>query len=150
MEEGEEGGNGTIIKDDNPDLPPFCPKVTDNPNNTFSNNTPADRKRNEARKRSITTGTVLDKPHEARTRAMLSFTSYDGAWLHQQFKLMNWNILADQYCTESMYPYAENWCLSWDYRKNLIAQELKSIAADIITLQEVEECKNENMIFKAL
>lgn len=52
---------------------------------------------------------------------------------------MNWNILADQYCTEQQYPYAESWVLGWDYRKQLIVQEIASMATDIITLQEVEE-----------
>ncbi|CAD7971813.1 unnamed protein product [Amoebophrya sp. A120] len=89
--------------------------------------------------KSIITGTVLDKPHEARTRSMMTAYSMDGAWLHQQFKLMNWNILADQYCNEAQYPYAEPWVLAWDYRKHLILQEIRSIAADIVTLQEVEQ-----------
>ena len=54
-------------------------------------------------------------------------------------QLMNWNILADQYCNEGQYPYAEPWVLGWDYRKQLILQEIRSIAADIVTLQEVEQ-----------
>jgi CCR4-NOT transcription complex subunit 6 len=38
-----------------------------------------------------------------------------------------------------MYPYAEKWTLSWTWRKHLILKELKSMAADIITLQEVQK-----------
>merc|ERR1719311_175151 len=88
---------------------------------------------------SITTGTVIPTPKEARTRRMISNGgTFNAEWLSQQFKVMNWNILADLYCTESMYPYAEKWTLSWSWRKHLILKELKSMAADIITLQEVQ------------
>merc|ERR1719161_1784557 len=52
---------------------------------------------------------------------------------------MNWNILADLYASESVYPYCERWALSWNWRKHLIVKELKSMAADIITLQEVQK-----------
>jgi CCR4-NOT transcription complex subunit 6 len=88
----------------------------------------------------ITTGTVIPTPKEARTRRMISNGgTFNAEWLNQQFKVMNWNILADLYCTESMYPYAEKWTLSWSWRKHLILKELKSMAADIITLQEVQK-----------
>jgi CCR4-NOT transcription complex subunit 6 len=89
---------------------------------------------------SITTGTVIPTPKEARTRRMISNGgTFNAEWLSQQFKVMNWNVLADLYCTESMYPYAEKWTLSWSWRKHLILKELKSMAADIITLQEVQK-----------
>jgi len=89
---------------------------------------------------SITTGTVIPTPKEARTRRMISNGgTFNAEWLSQQFKVMNWNVLADLYCTESMYPYSEKWTLSWSWRKHLILKELKSMAADIITLQEVQK-----------
>merc|ERR1711904_689879 len=89
---------------------------------------------------SITTDTVIPTPKEARTRRMISNGgAFNAEWLSQQFKVMNWNILADLYCTESMYPYAEKWTLSWSWRKHLILKELKSMACDIITLQEVQK-----------
>mmetsp|Transcript_7748 Transcript_7748/g.17196 ORF Transcript_7748/g.17196 Transcript_7748/m.17196 type:complete len:624 (+) Transcript_7748:75-1946(+) len=89
---------------------------------------------------SITTGTVIPTPKEARTRRMISNVGQINAeWLSQQFKVMNWNVLADLYATESVYPYCEKWALSWSWRKHLILKELKSMAADIITLQEVQK-----------
>lgn len=89
---------------------------------------------------SILTGTVIPTPKEARTRRMISNGgTFNAEWLSQQFKVMNWNVLADLYCTESMYPYSEKWTLSWTWRKHLILKELKSMAADIITLQEVQK-----------
>jgi CCR4-NOT transcription complex subunit 6 len=89
---------------------------------------------------SITTGTVIPTPKEARTRRMISNGgTFNAEWLSQQFKVMNWNVLADLYATESVYPYCEKWALSWSWRKHLILKELKSMAADIITLQEVQK-----------
>lgn len=89
---------------------------------------------------SLTTGTVIPTPKEARTRRMISNGgTFNAEWLSQQFKVMNWNVLADLYATESVYPYCEKWALSWNWRKHLILKELKSMAADIITLQEVQQ-----------
>lgn len=89
---------------------------------------------------SITTGTVIPTPKEARTRRMISNGgTFNAEWLSKQFKVMNWNVLADLYATESVYPYCEKWALSWTWRKHLIMKELKSMAADIITLQEVQK-----------
>ncbi|CAJ1428128.1 unnamed protein product, partial [Effrenium voratum] len=89
---------------------------------------------------SITTGTVIPTPKEARMRQMISNGgTFNAEWLSKQFKVMNWNILADLYATENVYPYCEKWALSWNWRKHLIIKELKSMAADIITLQEVQK-----------
>lgn len=88
----------------------------------------------------ITTGTVIPTPKEARTRRMIgNGGTFHAEWLSQQFKVMNWNVLADLYASESVYPYCEKWALSWTWRKHLILKELKSMAADIITLQEVQK-----------
>jgi len=89
---------------------------------------------------SITTGTVIPTPKEARTRRMISRGgSFSAEWLIKQFKVMNWNVLADLYATEQYFPYCEKWALSWTWRKHLIIKELKSMTADIITLQEVQK-----------
>jgi len=89
---------------------------------------------------SITTGTVIPTPKEARTRRMISNGGqFNAEWLSKQFKVMNWNVLADLYTNEHQYPYCEKWALSWTWRKHLIVKELKSMTADIITLQEVQK-----------
>ncbi|CAK9103165.1 Carbon catabolite repressor protein 4 homolog 1 (CCR4 homolog 1) [Durusdinium trenchii] len=89
----------------------------------------------------IPTGTILQSPQEARCRRTV--TKQHGQihvdWLNKQFKVMNWNVLADLYANETAYPYCEKWALSWDWRKHLIMKELKSMAVDIITLQEVQK-----------
>jgi len=69
---------------------------------------------------------------------MISNGTFNAEWLSHQFKVMNWNIFADIYATDSMYPYCEKWALAWSWRKELILMELKS-GADIITLQEVQQ-----------
>lgn len=83
----------------------------------------------------ITTGTVIPTPQEARCRRTLmnkNAATYDGTsllngaeWLTKQFKVMNWNVLADLYANESVYPYCEKWALNWTWRKHLIMKELK-------------------------
>eukprot|EP00439_Symbiodinium_sp_Y106_P081235 s569_g20.t1 len=94
----------------------------------------------EASKMVITTGTVIPTPKEVRVRRMVTNGKHLNAeWLNKQFKVMNWNVLADLYATESVYPYCEKWALSWNWRKHLIMKELKAHAADIITLQEVQK-----------
>lgn len=90
----------------------------------------------------ITTGTVIPTPQEARCRRTLTNkndSAFKAEWLNKQFKVMNWNVLADLYANESVYPYCEKWALSWTWRKHLIMKELKSMAVDIITLQEVQK-----------
>lgn len=99
-----------------------------------------DGRDSEKGRMSLTTGTVIPTPKEARTRRMItSSPQFNAEWLSKQFKVMNWNILADLYATESVYPYCEKWALSWTWRKHLILKEVKSMAADIITLQEVQK-----------
>lgn len=46
-----------------------------------------------------------------------------------------YNILADPYATPQMYGYTPSWALTWEYRKELILQEILAYSADIICLQ---------------
>ncbi|CAB3362119.1 Hypothetical predicted protein [Cloeon dipterum] len=54
------------------------------------------------------------------------------------FTVMCYNVLCDKYATRQMYGYCPSWALNWEYRKKGIIQEIRSCAADIISLQEVE------------
>merc|ERR1712203_367084 len=90
--------------------------------------------------KAVVTGTVIPQPKEARTRRMISYKgTFSAEWLNRQFKVLDWNVLAEIYATESQYPYSEKWALSWHFRKHLILEEIKSIDADIICLQEVQK-----------
>ncbi|KAI9239814.1 MAG: Endonuclease/exonuclease/phosphatase [Podila humilis] len=54
------------------------------------------------------------------------------------------NILADPYATPQMYGYTPSWALTWEYRKELILQEILAYSADIVCLQEVESSQYED------
>lgn len=51
------------------------------------------------------------------------------------FSLLSYNILCEKYATAHMYGYTPSWALAWDYRKELILQEVMTYNADIICLQ---------------
>ncbi|KAJ3021509.1 Glucose-repressible alcohol dehydrogenase transcriptional effector [Thoreauomyces humboldtii] len=54
------------------------------------------------------------------------------------FTVMTYNILAEKYATAQQYAYTPSWALSWDYRKDLLLQDILNYNADIICLQEVQ------------
>ncbi|KAI8919346.1 Endonuclease/exonuclease/phosphatase [Powellomyces hirtus] len=54
------------------------------------------------------------------------------------FTVMCWNILSEKYATQSAYAYTPSWALNWDYRKDLLLQDILNYNADIICLQEVQ------------
>ncbi|KAK0543371.1 Glucose-repressible alcohol dehydrogenase transcriptional effector, partial [Tilletia horrida] len=56
----------------------------------------------------------------------------------ETFNLLTYNILCDRYATQQMYGYTPSWALAWDYRKELILQEVMSYSADFCCLQEVD------------
>jgi CCR4-NOT transcription complex subunit 6 len=51
------------------------------------------------------------------------------------FSVLCYNILCEKYATGSMYGYTPSWALNWDYRKELILQEIENLQSDIICLQ---------------
>ena len=52
--------------------------------------------------------------------------------------VLSYNILCDKYATKSHYGYTPSDVLSWDFRKEVILNELKDHDADIVCLQEVD------------
>ena len=58
--------------------------------------------------------------------------------LVQQYRLASWNLLAQEYCKPTDYPWSPPEVLEWDHRKTLITSRLNEIDADIICLQEVQ------------
>ena len=55
-----------------------------------------------------------------------------------KLSVLTYNILCDRYATSSQYGYVPSVALSWDYRKELIMQEIRAQNADIVCLQEVD------------
>ncbi|BGO93945.1 hypothetical protein NBRC10512_007008 [Rhodotorula toruloides] len=56
----------------------------------------------------------------------------------ETFSLLCYNILCDKYATSQMYGYTPSWALNWEYRKELILQEVLNYGSDIVCLQEVD------------
>ena len=52
--------------------------------------------------------------------------------------VLSYNILCDKYATKSHYGYTPSDVLSWDYRREIILNELRDHDADIVCLQEVD------------
>ncbi|KAF4665195.1 CCR4-NOT transcription complex subunit 6-like, partial [Perkinsus chesapeaki] len=72
-------------------------------------------------------------------REMLSvYGALDHIATGQAIKLLNWNILADIYCTPQQYPYCPPWALSWNYRRHLIIKQIAALEGDVVCLQEVQ------------
>ena len=56
------------------------------------------------------------------------------------FTMFCYNILAENYATPQMYGYTPSWALTWEYRKELILQEILAYSADIVCLQVTSLC----------
>lgn len=53
----------------------------------------------------------------------------------ESFTILCYNILCEWYAPGATYPYTPGWALAWDYRKELILQEVMGCGADFICLQ---------------
>lgn len=56
----------------------------------------------------------------------------------ETLSVLSYNILCDKYATSSQFGYTPSDVLSWDYRKDLILNEVKGHDADFICMQEVD------------
>ncbi|KAJ3300703.1 Glucose-repressible alcohol dehydrogenase transcriptional effector [Borealophlyctis nickersoniae] len=61
-----------------------------------------------------------------------------GAAANDSFTVMCYNTLCEKYATAQAYAYTPAWALSWDYRKDLLLQDILNYNADVVCLQEVE------------
>ncbi|KAA1121615.1 Glucose-repressible alcohol dehydrogenase transcriptional effector [Puccinia graminis f. sp. tritici] len=68
----------------------------------------------------------------------------------ETFTTMCYNILCERYATDRMYGYTPSWALNWEYRKDLILQEIMQYGADIICLQEVDVEQYEDFFVQSL
>lgn len=67
-----------------------------------------------------------------------------------QFRVVTYNILADIYATQQMFPYCPRWALNWRYRRAQILRELEQLDADVICLQEVQQDHFQQFLLPAL
>lgn len=68
----------------------------------------------------------------------------------ETFSVLGYNILCEKYATERLYGYTPAWALSWDYRKELILNEIIQSDADFLCLQEVDVAQYEDYFTKHL
>jgi CCR4-NOT transcription complex subunit 6 len=55
----------------------------------------------------------------------------------ERVKVFTWNILCDKYATTQVYGYTPAQALNWEYRKQIIMEEIVERDADILCLQEM-------------
>lgn len=84
----------------------------------------------------LTTPPVQRIPRPLQRR-MLPLTSHTSRKV-RRFTVLTYNILADLYATQQAFPTSEPHALLWQYRRQLILQELELYNADIVCLQEVQ------------
>jgi CCR4-NOT transcription complex subunit 6 len=65
-------------------------------------------------------------------------------------RLMNYNVLADLYASQTQYPYVPLWQLSWAYRGRVVLRQLLAADADVLCLQEVQSDAFEAQLRSAL
>src|SRR5688572_6742310 len=68
---------------------------------------------------------IKDIPHENTGKLKIS--------------VLQWNTLARCYSRAHYHPKLKPEIVSFDYRKNLIAEEIKTLNADLVCLEEVDE-----------
>ena len=65
-------------------------------------------------------------------------------------RIATYNVLAEIYATQQMYPYCDHWALNWNYRKINLLREIKEVGADVLFLQEVQADHYEKHILPEL
>lgn len=93
---------------------------------------------------------IVIEPECSLLSELPSAVASDGTAPAESFTMMCYNILCERYATDRMYGYTPSWALNWDYRKDLILQELMQYGADIICLQEVDVEQYEDFFVQSL
>ncbi|KAG6874504.1 hypothetical protein C0995_010414 [Termitomyces sp. Mi166 len=68
----------------------------------------------------------------------------------ETISVLSYNILCEKYATERLYGYTPAWALTWDYRKELVLEEIKSHDSDFLCLQEVDGAAYEDYFLPRL
>jgi CCR4-NOT transcription complex subunit 6 len=62
------------------------------------------------------------------------------------FRVMSYNLLAEIYATQQIYPYCPLWSLTWKYRRNQVLRQIEDLSPEIMCLQEVQADHFENFL----
>ncbi len=63
-----------------------------------------------------------------------------------RFRVVSYNLLAEIYATQQVYPQCDFWALNWKYRRTNLVRELVESQGDILCLQEVQADTFRNFI----
>lgn len=99
------------------------------------------------------TGPVPTPPPERAWKSLLSQPEQEALINDpnsETVSVLSYNILCEKYATGRLYGYTPAWALSWDYRKELILNEIISSDADFLCLQEVDVAQYEDYFTKNL
>ena len=58
--------------------------------------------------------------------------------LSRSIRICSYNILAEIYTNQGVYPYCPRWALSWNFRSRNLIREIRNFNADIFCFQEVQ------------
>ena len=97
----------------------------------------------------IVTEPALDMPPLPPRRGIVT-AGHGASGSGVRFRVLTYNILAEIYATQQMYPYCDPWALKFAYRIELIVRELIDAAADVICLQEVQRDAFEGVLMPRL
>jgi CCR4-NOT transcription complex subunit 6 len=78
-------------------------------------------------------------PPPDRDWVILDETASSGNSPTEKITVLSYNTLCDSSATQSHYGYAPSRVLSWEFRRELILNELRSHSSDIVCLQEVDQ-----------
>ncbi|XP_006457329.1 hypothetical protein AGABI2DRAFT_79322 [Agaricus bisporus var. bisporus H97] len=99
------------------------------------------------------TGPVPAPPPERTWKYLLSQVEQQALMSDpnsENISVLSYNILCEKYATERLYGYTPAWALLWDYRKELILNELLASDADFLCVQEMDVAQYEEYFSKHL
>ncbi|RKF54134.1 Glucose-repressible alcohol dehydrogenase transcriptional effector [Golovinomyces cichoracearum] len=78
------------------------------------------------------------KPEDPVPRKIISLLDEGATPPEETIKVFSFNILSDQACTQRLYGYTPQAALSWEHRRESVLNEITTIDADFVCLQEVD------------
>ena len=93
---------------------------------------------------------IVHLPPPDRDWVILDDTSATSNSTAEKITVLSYNTLCDSSATESHYGYVPTRVLSWEYRRELILNELRSHNSDIVCLQEVDQGSYNNFFREQL
>lgn len=89
----------------------------------------------------ISNNQVVNQPPSNRDWLVLDETGKHSAngVNDNKFTALSYNTLCDKYATNQQYGYAPSRALAWEFRRDLLLDEIRGHDADIVCLQEIDQ-----------